>query len=61
MPLDFARSLWHPVFMKTKNQRELQKHWAQQAERKAKPVKKKREDRNQAALRKAQQAAPAQE
>jgi hypothetical protein len=44
--------------MKNRNQREMEKHWAQQAERKSKPVKKKalaREDRNQAALRKAQQ------
>jgi hypothetical protein len=45
--------------MKNKNQRELEKHWAQETAKKAKPGKKKvlaREDRNQAAIKKAQQA-----
>ncbi|HSM87217.1 MAG TPA: hypothetical protein VLT16_13750 [Candidatus Limnocylindrales bacterium] len=44
--------------MKNKNQRELEKQWAKEAVRKAKPARKKglvREDRNQAAVRKAQQ------
>ena len=45
--------------MKNKNQRELENYWTKEAAKKAKPVKKKalrREDRNQAAIRKAQKA-----
>lgn len=49
--------------MKNKNQRELEKHWAQEAAKKAKPGKKRllaREDRNQAAIKKVQEAGAAQ-
>jgi hypothetical protein len=49
--------------MKNKNQRELEKHWAQEASKKAKPLKKRslsREDRNQAAIKKAQESGAAQ-
>jgi hypothetical protein len=45
--------------MKNKNQRDLQNYWTKEAAKKAKPAKKKtlsREDRNHAAIRKAQQA-----
>ncbi len=45
--------------MKNRNQRELEKHWAKEAAKKAKPAKKKafsREDRNQAAIKRVQQA-----
>jgi len=50
--------------MKNKNQRELEKHWAKEAVRKSKPAKKKalgREDRNQVAVKKAQQGGDTQE
>lgn len=59
-----AAQVWHPVFMKNKSHRELEKHWAQEAAKKAKPAKKKtltRKDRNQAAIKKAQQAGSTQE
>jgi hypothetical protein len=33
--------MWHPVFMKNKNMREMEKYWAEQAAKKAKAAKKK--------------------
>lgn len=45
--------------MKTRNQRELEKHWAKEAAKKPKVTKKagRREDRNEAAARIARQGA----
>jgi hypothetical protein len=48
-----ARRLWQSVSMKTKNMRDMEKHWAEQTKKAAKPpkspVRPKHEDANQAA------------
>jgi hypothetical protein len=58
-PSIYSARLCHPVAMKTRNQREMEKHWAKEAAKKPKVAKKagRREDRNEAAARIARQGA----